>query len=264
MHQTLADFLRGLQPRERQNPKDHAEALHTCAEKALAQFTGTRSSQYSILWQAEKNYVHSVLQAFLEKGMEVEPSWTPARFEADFGGRPKDAARDFGPLLLTDGELTVALRGRIDRIDELETGDGIFLKVIDYKNRIRPCMRPQDVMAGVEMQIPLYMFAAADVLYAGRPSALYKGLYVGLLSKPDRAEFTVRERPELSAPLTEEWIQTEKRLREKPVEFLARMRRGDFATTPAQPCADSACPYRPICRMSEARLLRKKDFQENG
>lgn len=100
--------------------------------------------------------------------------FTVADTELAFGGEGA-----FPPLSvpLASGE-TLRIYGKIDRVDRTE--DGLF-RVIDYKLGGRP-FEPERVSAGVTLQLPLYLAAAAGLCGEG------VGMYYMPLSVPVSTE----------------------------------------------------------------------------
>lgn len=95
----------------------------------------------------------TTLQSQLKKG-----SFMPADFELSFT-RLQDL--DAFNIALTSEE-KMRLRGRIDRVDTLEEGDRLYVKVIDYKSGNRQF----DLAAlyyGLQLQLVVYLNAAMDL-----------------------------------------------------------------------------------------------------
>ena len=68
----------------------------------------------------------------------------PVAFEFDFSG-------------LTDGKA----RGRVDRIDAWDCGNGIFIRIADYKTGSKS-FRLDDIWYGMSMQLIMYLFALTN------------------------------------------------------------------------------------------------------
>jgi ATP-dependent helicase/nuclease subunit B len=97
--------------------------------------------------------------------MRPETACTPQRFEISFGRRPAadvlDAASDDRPVPLVVAGRRILLRGIIDRIDVNE--DDQTFCILDYKSgSIIPSV--QDMVAGVSLQLPIYMLATDMLL----------------------------------------------------------------------------------------------------
>lgn len=118
-----------------------------------------------------------------------ETSFKPCDFELTIG-RDGDAV---APLKLTDGEISVELRGKIDRVDIFKDGDGrLYIKVVDYKTGTKT-FKLDNVKLGLDMQMLLYLFSIwenGEKRYGGEP--LPAGiLYAGI--KPPQADMHIGE-----------------------------------------------------------------------
>ena len=75
-------------------------------------------------------------------------------------------------ITLSDGS-QAAIRGKIDRIDTYENGEGIWLRVVDNKSRERK-PDPARMATGEQLQLMIYLKAAADSMPRARlAGALY-------------------------------------------------------------------------------------------
>ena len=87
---------------------------------------------------------------------EMEQSaFKPCDFELTIG-KDGDAV---APLTLTDDDVTVELRGKIDRVDTYEDGEGkLYVRVVDYKTGTKK-FELKNVRLGLDMQMLLYLFS---------------------------------------------------------------------------------------------------------
>jgi ATP-dependent helicase/DNAse subunit B len=101
-----------------------------------------------------------LLYKFLEEERKGDPGYVPEFFEMNFG-HFKSEEQSFGKInndVSADG---IKLRGKIDRID-LNEKEYTF-KVIDYKlGGNKPTA--DDLLNGISLQLPLYLFAAKELL----------------------------------------------------------------------------------------------------
>ena len=85
-------------------------------------------------------------------------SFRPRDFELTIG-RDGDAV---APLRLENGDVSVELRGKIDRVDTFEDGDGrLFVRVVDYKTGSKT-FRIENVKLGLDTQMLLYLFSVCE------------------------------------------------------------------------------------------------------
>ena len=98
------------------------------------------------------------------------------RFAANSEFRTIATEQPFGegeglpPVIITlaDGSKT-AIRGQIDRIDTYENGEGVWLRVVDNKSRGKK-PDPAKMEAGEQLQLMIYLKAAADSMPGTRPA----------------------------------------------------------------------------------------------
>ncbi len=92
------------------------------------------------------------------------------------------------PVVLTmqDGQ-RIALRGKIDRVDLWQGDDGAYLRVIDYKSSRRD-IDPTRLWYGLQLQLMLYLQAAAQGLHADPAGAFYFTVRDPLVDAQDAKE----------------------------------------------------------------------------
>ena len=166
LHAIFEEFMKTVKQKNLnlQREKERAAKLLF----AIAQEKIDRLSIHSSLsfWEKEKilgvngNWNDSILWLFLEDEVKREDNFAPAFFEVPFGRlRSDDGQRSTAlDLNLTSN---AKLRGKIDRIDI--NPDEKHFKVYDYKlSGKKP--NAEDLQLGISLQIPLYLFAAQQIL----------------------------------------------------------------------------------------------------
>ncbi len=105
-------------------------------------------------------------------------SFKPRDFELTVG-REGNAVE---PLLLESGDVCVELRGKIDRVDTFEDGDGrLYVRVVDYKTGLKK-FSIENVKLGLDTQMLLYLFSIwenGEKRYQNEPlpaAVLYTGI----------------------------------------------------------------------------------------
>lgn len=109
---------------------------------------------------AEGDKEKSLLFMFLNTERESNTGFIPELFEAGFG-RLKNPDSDSMPREFRAGE--VKIRGKIDRIDINRT-NGQY-KIVDYKLGGK-AIPADDLNNGIALQLPLYMYAAKELIKA--------------------------------------------------------------------------------------------------
>ena len=122
--------------------------------------------------EAKNRYLLARMKKTLEKtvwalSQQVQKGrFTPSAFEVSFAGTDDLAAVRFA---LSDEE-KMRLRGRIDRIDTLETDDKVYVKIIDYKSG-NTAFSLLNLYHGLQLQLVVYLNAALELeekLHPGR------------------------------------------------------------------------------------------------
>ena len=140
-----------------------------CAEETREWEYGPLREDALGIWQGE-DYLRRVRHA----------ARTLTRFAANSDFRTIATEQAFGeseawpPLVLTlrDGSRT-AIRGKIDRIDTYENGEGLWLRIIDHKSREK---RPDAARmhSGEQLQLMIYLKAGMRAFPGAKPAgALY-------------------------------------------------------------------------------------------
>jgi ATP-dependent helicase/nuclease subunit B len=97
-------------------------------------------------------------------------SFNPSGYEMEFG-----INGDYPPITiqLPSGE-KINLIGRIDRVDELDTEDGIYIRIIDYKSGNKG-FKLSDVYYGLQLQLLVYL----DAILSNKEKYIEKGVFPG-------------------------------------------------------------------------------------
>jgi ATP-dependent helicase/nuclease subunit B len=104
------------------------------------------------------NKNQSILSLFLNTERETETGYTPEFFEAAFGNIKDSKKRKVYENFRIDG---IKVRGKIDRL-EINKDENSF-KVVDYKLSGKTPLK-DDLLNGISLQIPLYLFAAKELI----------------------------------------------------------------------------------------------------
>jgi RecB family exonuclease len=150
------------------------DRLRALAEDALEGFVAGSPPRFTLLWEREKRRFHASLLRWLAREADAAERSTPLHFELGFGlPLPKDAdephARDPLVVALPDGR-TLRINGKIDRIDR--KADGTLL-LRDYKTGKAPNDDGGIFRGGKQLQIPIYVRAAASLLPGQRVSEAF-------------------------------------------------------------------------------------------
>ena len=166
LHAILEQFMKTVKEQNLnlQLEKEKAQKLLFAIAKEKIDKLNIHSSLS--FWEIEKilgvngNQNDSLLTLFLENEIKREDNFEPVYFEVPFGRlRSEDGQKS--TLLSLNLSSNTRLRGKIDRID-INFGEKRF-KVYDYKlSGKKP--NEEDLQLGISLQIPLYLFAAQQIL----------------------------------------------------------------------------------------------------
>ncbi len=206
------------------------------------------------IFGVEGNRKNSILYKFLTAERENNEGFVPEFFETGFGSIRKEQGQD---VLLNDlkaGEAKV--RGKIDRID-LNRDENLF-KVYDYKTGKGNLQKP-DMYEGLKLQLPLYLFAAKEIIkaelnedYKPAGALLYSLKYNSSDFGKNEISFGKNKDPEEKAVLYDELIEICLKAINKYVEGISS---GDFRLSQIDKREEKACRFcgfRAICRIREA------------
>jgi ATP-dependent helicase/DNAse subunit B len=234
------------------------ELMRAIVEEELARY-----SFGSPLWEATciqmKGCSHTgpgYFERFLEKESEEEVSpLVPSCFEFSFGmeiGTSDDPASvgEAVDLTGTGGSEPLRIKGRIDRIDI--SPDGFFL-IYDYKSGTHP--KSKDIEAGKALQLPLYLLAFESVSGNRGVAAGYykirKNVETRMLLCDETGKDLIVSRPRISPDFTGSLG----RSREFALEYIVRIRKGEFSLPHEERCPNTYCEFRRICRFNPYRVF---------
>jgi RecB family exonuclease len=196
------------------------------------------------LWEIERGRLKRTIQLYVHQRTAYDrdgefPS-EPHEFELKFGER--DTAH---PVLeLAHGRRTLRLRGRIDRVDLVQTASGRKFRVIDYKSGSAPTST--DVRSGAMLQLPLYAMAVQQLVFADDQATLH-----------DIGYWSLRE--EGFKPIAfENWEEDQEKLLSHVLATIDRIRGGVFVVHSRKPGCEQYCEYRGVCRVRQARSAGKR------
>lgn len=137
------------------------EIAGSLAEQKQAEYAVYQtSSRYRYYWRKLQKTAARALLILSEQVQRGD--FTPAAFEWRFGG----GAGLAGPVeVRLAGGKVVRLQGKIDRIDLWQQEEQRYFRIIDYKSG-QVSLDPQQMYAGLQLQLPVYMEAAEKAYHA--------------------------------------------------------------------------------------------------
>jgi hypothetical protein len=194
------------------------------------------------------------VRSLLEREASAGGSLVPTHLELAFGFEEEDPT-SLPPLELQNDEVSLRLRGRIDRVD-LDSATGAAL-VRDYKvGKANSAYRGAQWGEQRRLQVALYLLAVAAGLGARPVGGVYQPLRAR--GADQRARGLLDDAPEL-APLLEGGVLCEDDVaadfesqlglaREAALALAARLRAADLGPCPETCTRDGGCAHPGICR----------------
>ncbi len=226
-----------------------------------------RRTPFPRLWQIQRNQMHRHVAGYLRELVACDEAKCGAQaihFELAFGMPARnmpddeltDAASTPDPVKLETSAGTVSLRGKIDRVDNTSASDDADVVIVDYKTGRLP--RIADIVAGRNLQLPLYARAAEQLLT--RKSA--GGQFHRVAAGGGKLDFTSSAKGRAikdAGGFDEAFDKAIARVG----EFITQMREGRFDVTPTGDCP-SYCPFKQICQFAPARKEAKAEIPAGG
>ena len=234
-------------------PPDQITAALDDAVAAEADRVERTRPPYPVFWRIQCDRMRKEMSDYLLTFRDkAAPGARSGHFELAFGqprgdDEPVDPASSAEPVVLPTPAGRVRLRGKIDRVDWVETEDHAGLLVVDYKTGGLPTQA--DMNAGRNLQAPLYAAAAETMLHRDCLGGAFHGI----------ARRTVAHFSALHPPRGDDRTFSQRMTDAMATagDFAAAMRGGLFDALPTHTCP-SWCPYRRICHYADARADLKR------
>jgi ATP-dependent helicase/DNAse subunit B len=246
----LHDILEEFEKRkaEAADGRTDEQLLAAAIDKVLARELSELSELDLGLRELEYGQIQRTIDQYARQRTAYEgaspSSPVPQWFEFGFG----DPDTEHPEFSLSLGAEIVKLRGRIDRIDRVETEAGPRFRVIDYKSGAPPSAK--DVFEGRMVQLPLYAMAVEKLLFENNEVGLLDVGYWGLKGKGYK-------------PIVfKEWDEVRRSLVERVFEVIRRLRGGEFVVDPRKDHCETYCEYRSVCRIRQVRAAGKSTEPE--
>jgi ATP-dependent helicase/DNAse subunit B len=220
---------------------ERIEELMESAGKILDEEGVEHARSRPATWQATRCKALQQLRQALRMEREENDGARPEHFEFAFG-----ESEDTALVLKDQGDESVAVRGRIDRVDDLRDGG---VQVIDYKSGSSRRYKKDSFQGGTQVQLPLYLLAIARQKTAGAGRARYF-----FITEPDFV-------PEFSLAQLEERESELQRIIELVIDGV---RSGNFFLLPRETTGTRGrhcheyCAYAPACGAPRDQLAEIK------
>jgi hypothetical protein len=229
------------------------------------------------LREVERRQIAAWAEKFSRQHDDYDAAWrhldaplVPKYFEARFGPKHRrsesldDASLSTEkPFEVTVGAEQMRFTGQIDRIDVGRVGDAMVFNVIDYKTSASARVKPDDVKSGLQIQLPLYAMAAAELLLADKQAAALSAGYWSIRGKGFGAgarsggPLAIGEIRDGKVEVAAGWTELRQELLARIAEIVGGIRRGAFPVFNADPNCGQYCPFSTGCRIGHVRSLEK-------
>jgi len=247
IHDILETF-EGL-VKEKGSPAHIEDLVPAAIDEVLGRESAEASDLAVGLRTMERLRTEKIMAFYLAQRADYEkqggPRPVPQLFEAGFGS----SDTPYSMLEIGGGDRVVKLRGRIDRIDLLETESGWSFRVIDYKTGSVPSFA--EVKRGEMLQLLLYAMAV-EKLILGEEAARPAGVGYWGLKKEGYKEIALPD-----------WEQLKEELEAHVLGVVDRIRDGVFAVDSRKAGCESYCDFRSICRVRQVRLAGKRRGEQD-
>ena len=218
------------------------DLMRATVESVFAGAQGGFPGIHPAVHVAEKAFIARWMEAFLDAEVDYfeESGFDPIAFEAAFGkpsGGRESAGEAAPPLEIGEGDNTILVGGRIDRIDRSTRGKQDVLRVIDYKTGAVET-RISDLTDGHTLQAPLYLKAAAVIMPG---TAIHDGRYYSLQDMELKG-YSLQGTP-LAGPDWDSYIALAGK---RAADAVTAIGRGSFPL-PREKCSQY-CEFLPACR----------------
>jgi hypothetical protein len=167
-------------------------------------------------------------------------------------------------------EERVQLTGQVDRIDVGRVGERVVFNVIDYKTSAHAAVKEPEILAGRQIQLPLYVMAVEQLLGGQQAAALSAGFWsvrgkgFGGGASRNGGPLSIHDvRDGVLVPAAR-WEETREKLVARIGEIIASIRRGWFPVFNDNQDCTTGCDLRTICRIAQVRSLEKQGAPANS
>lgn len=183
----------------------------------------------------------------------------PSRFETAFGrtGEGPGGTGALEPLIIGEGDRTVRIGGRIDRVDVGVTGGRTVFTVVDYKTGRARSDKLEDIAAGRALQLALYTLAVLRLDIVGPDAGPLQMGYWHIREQGFSPGVRQRKKADGRVEPLESavWDTLVTTLDDVIPKLAASMRSGKFPVFNADRHCTGRCPFHTICRVSQIRAL---------
>ncbi|QEG35180.1 PD-(D/E)XK nuclease family protein [Bythopirellula goksoeyrii] len=227
------------------------------------------------LREIERREVLTWAPQYAKQEMQYQDKWKsfdqplhPAHFEVRFGPLKYNGSDEYQdtlsqpvPFILDLENEQIQLTGQIDRIDMGQVHGVTVFTIIDYKSGQGVKLKPTEMEAGRQLQLPLYALAAEKLLLVDQHA---KALATGYWNIKDTGFAGGRDGPfEFRTPTksgledSPGWDSLQSAILARIEEMVHGIRAGEFPVYNENQQCTASCDFSKICRVAQIRSLEK-------
>jgi len=190
----------------------------------------------------------------------------PTHFEVRFGpktrgGGVNDAVSTLVPFTLDIGSEHIKLTGQIDRVDMGRIHGVTVFNIIDYKSGQQVKLGDKDMLAGRQLQLPLYALAAEELLFAEQQAVAlatgYWSVKSGGFASGKEGLLEFRTVGEQGLADSKRWNELRTPRVKRIGEIVNGIRAAEFPIYNENQHCTQYCDFSKICRIAQIRSLEK-------
>ncbi len=278
LHHTLAHVHRELNrlKGEPTSPTktDEAEFLRQFDEVLgeLVESWGSPGAVERALREVDRRRLLDWAQSYLEQHAKYDKQFSnltgppqPELFEIGFGLAEDEDADEHStrtPLVLTEGEETIRVAGRVDRVDVGDCKGTPVFNVIDYKSGSTVKDKQEQIEAGLALQLPLYALAMQELGLVAEGAVPWQAGYWRVRKEgfPSSKKSTLQfyEAAEGGPEPTANWEELRTTVVSRVVSLIRGIRQAEFPMHSAEDNCTQFCSFAKTCRVNQTRSLQKQ------
>lgn len=204
IHYVLENCLRILGEREGGAPAADERTVRVTLRRVVQQYIdeelggmGDKSARFRYLFNRLAASLETILDSVLDEMRHSD--FAPIDYELDFS-----RSGDLPPVTCEEDGVSVALSGKVDRVDGYIKNGRLYVRIMDYKSG-RKSFSLSDIWYGLNMQLIIYLHALQEKGLARYRERLSESLNeivpAGVLYVPARDELPEAERAETAEAL---------------------------------------------------------------
>jgi ATP-dependent helicase/DNAse subunit B len=205
--------------------------------------------------------------AYRQRWPQLDEPLAPAHFEVRFGPKARsgtsesDAVSVEVPFTLDLGTEQIKLTGQIDRVDMGCVGGVTVFNIIDYKSGKEVKLSDAEMIAGRQLQLPLYALAAEQLLFAERKAVAlatgYWSIQAGGFAPGRNTLLEIRTLQDEGMADSPRWDELNVAIKKRVGEIVHGVRSAQFPVYSEQADCTRYCDFSKICRIAQIRSLEK-------